>query len=497
MRYLLHKDVVYLSLRDVTLYQKILQLSCKHSIYISAYLLGSALEDLANNDKKLQAFKQLMRSIHIAKIPNYLDKQAILATADIQKQMTIASAQATDTTIVTNLIFDNHTTVSPKQCLDTAHHQEVGAINFVDLQFQYHEIASEIACVLDKTLNSSQFIMGAAVTDFEQQLIHFTGAKHAFACSNGSDALLLALLAIDIQPGDEVIVPCFSFIASASMPALLGAKIVFTEIDAANYNMLTADIVNKISAKTRAIIPVGLYGQPADMDAINHIAKQGMEKFNQKIYVIEDAAQSLGATYQGKQSGNLSLLAITSFFPSKPLGAYGDAGAIFTNDDDLAKKIVVLREHGQVARYCHTYIGINGRCDAMQAAILSVKLKNFAQEISIRQKIAAQYTQALSGLNLATPKIDTGVTSSWAQYTIRIATREKFIQYLSAAKIPTAIHYPQPLHLQPCFKKYDYVLGNFPTAEKLAMEVVSLPFSAYLTTEAQGYIIKTIQAYWH
>jgi UDP-2-acetamido-2-deoxy-ribo-hexuluronate aminotransferase len=279
------------------------------------------------------------------------------------------------------------------------------------------------------------------------------------------------------------------------MPELLGAKLVFIDVDPHSYNLDATALAAKVNANTRAIIPVGLYGQPADMEQINHIAAKASSQYGTQIYVIEDGAQSLGGTCKGKQSCNLSSLATTSFFPAKPLGAYGDAGAVFTNNDRIATKIKALRVHGGLERYKHQYIGLNARCDSVQAAILSVKLAHFPQEILLREEKAQQYNAGLNHLDLVLPQIAQGFTSSWAQYSIQVENRADFIAYLTAAKIPCAIHYPLAVHLQPCFAKYGFTQGDFPVAEDLSQKVVSLPFSPYLLAKHQEYIISTIKKY--
>ncbi len=353
-------------------------------------------------------------------------------------------------------------------------------IQFCNLKSQYENYKDEIDAAIQSVLDSSNFIMGQQVLEFEQALSDFTGA-YAISCANGTDALMIALIASGVGPGDEVITTPFTFIATAEMIAHIGAKPVFVDIRENDFNIDVTKIEAAITPKTKAIIPVSLYGQPSDMDTINEIAK----KYGLKV--IEDAAQSFGATYKGKRSCNLSELATTSFFPAKPLGCCGDGGAIFTSNPDLVDKIKSIRNHGQVKRYYHKYLGVNSRLDTIQAAILNVKLKYYEKEIEIRKKIADRYTSLLKNI-CVTPKIQNERTSVWAQYTIRVKNRDQVQEILKIKGIPTAVHYPRPLHLQEAFAFCDGKEGDFPVAEKMAGEVMSIPMSAYLTTEEQSYI---------
>jgi UDP-2-acetamido-2-deoxy-ribo-hexuluronate aminotransferase len=360
-------------------------------------------------------------------------------------------------------------------------------INFIDLQAQYEEYSQEIDKEIKEVCSSAQFVGGPKLQSFENNLAAYTGAPHAIGCSSGTDALLLALMALDIKAGDEVITTPFTFIATAEVIAFLGAKSVFVDIDEQTYNIDPSKIEAVITENTKAIIPVSLYGQCSDMEAINAIG----EKHN--IVVIEDAAQSFGAEYKGKKSCNLSSIGCTSFFPSKPLGAYGDGGAIFTNDDALAEKIRMLLNHGQNERYKHKYIGINGRLDAMQAAILNVKLKHFDKEVTARHKIGQRYSDMLFTCNVVTPYIKADRTSVYAQYSIRVKAREKVAAALGERGIPTAVHYPMPLHLQEAFADLGYGAGDFPIAEKVSEEIISLPMSPYLSEEQQDFIVNAIK----
>lgn len=361
-------------------------------------------------------------------------------------------------------------------------------IPFIDLKTQYETYKEEIDKEILGVLSSAQFVMGPQVTKLEENLAKFTGSKYAYACSSGTDALLLALMAIDIQPGDEIITTPFTFIATAETIALLKATPVFVDIDETTYNIDPKLIEAKITSRTKAIMPVCLYGQAADMDAINAIA----EKHN--LVVIEDGCQSFGAEYKGKKSCNLSTIGCTSFFPSKPLGCYGDGGAIFCNDEALGEKIKSLLNHGQGKRYEHKYIGINGRLDAIQAAILNVKMNHFETEIAKRIEIGSRYNALLSTADVITPKVMDDRTSVFAQYSIRVKNREVMAKKLGEAGVPTAVHYPIPLHLQEALAYLGYKKGDFPISEKVGNEIMSLPMSPFLTTEQQDFVVNTIKA---
>jgi len=358
-------------------------------------------------------------------------------------------------------------------------------MDFIDLKAQYKEYKKEIDSAVIDVMESAAFIGGPKVKELESALAKFTKSKYALTLSSGTDALLLSLMALDIGEGDEVITTPFTFIATAEVISLLKAKPVFVDIDEKTYNIDPYKIEEKITKNTKAIIPVSLYGQPADMDEINKIAK----KYN--IAVIEDGCQSFGAEYRGKKSCNLSDIGCTSFFPSKPLGCYGDGGAIFVNDERLAKKIEMLKNHGQSQRYEHSVLGINGRLDAIQAAVLLVKLKYFPYEIERRIELGQRYTKFLSDF-VITPFVKDDRTTVYAQYSIRVDRRKEIVNKLKTAGIPTAIHYPKPLHLQKAFEYLGYKNGDFPVAEKVSNEILSLPMSPFLTTRNQDYIINTL-----
>lgn len=356
-------------------------------------------------------------------------------------------------------------------------------IDFANLQYQHELYKDEIENAILKVARNCNFIMGNEVQELEKSLEEFTGAKYAVSCSNGTDALLLAMMALDIKPGDEVITTPFTFIATAEMIAFLSAIPVFVDIDEKTYNINPDLIEEKITSKTKAIIPVSLYGQPADMDKVNQIAK----KYNLKVII--DGAQSFGSTYDGITDSALADISTTSFFPAKPLGCYGDGGAVFTNDEEIANKMKSLRLHGQSKRYHHKYIGMGGRLDTIQAAVLNVKLKYYPKDLAKRAEVASKYTKALeSKSGLVLPFVDKKATSAWAQYSIRIKNRDEVQNRLKDAGIPTAVHYPMPLHLQECFKYLGYKKGDFPISEIVSEEIMSLPMNPYVTDEEINYI---------
>ncbi|WP_298245921.1 DegT/DnrJ/EryC1/StrS aminotransferase family protein [uncultured Christiangramia sp.] len=358
---------------------------------------------------------------------------------------------------------------------------KTGTIDFANLKLAYTDHKDEINASIANVLDNANYIMGEPVQVLEEKLQKFTGAKYAISCASGTDALLLALMAIDIQPEDEVITTPFTFIATAETIAFLKAKPVFVDIEETSYNIDPAKIEEKITSRTKAIMPVSIFGQTADMDAINAIA----EKHN--LIVIEDAAQSFGATYKGKRSCNLSTFACTSFFPAKPLGCFGDGGAVFTSDKKFAEKMKSLRLHGQTERYHHKYIGMGGRMDTIQAAVLNVKMNYYQVDIENRQRVAETYSELLNEV-VVTPTIKPENTSVWAQYSIRVQHRETIAAKLKDVGVPTAIHYPKPLHLQECFEYLDYGAGDFPIAEKISDEILSLPMNPYLKKEEIEYI---------
>ncbi len=363
-------------------------------------------------------------------------------------------------------------------------------IPFIDLRTQYQALKPKIQERIDRVLEHGQYIMGPEVKELEDKLASYVGVKHCITASSGTDTLLIAMMALSIGPGDEVITTPFTFIATGEMIALLGAKPVFVDIDPRTYNIDPGKIESAITKQTKAIMPVSLYGQCADMDAINAIANM------HDLPVIEDAAQSFGATYKNRKSCALSTIGSTSFFPSKPLGAYGDGGALFTDDDALAKTMREIRVHGQDRRYHHPRIGINGRLDTLQAAIVLAKLERFDWEVAQRHKVGADYTAMLDDQcpTVTTPYIEPNSTSVYAQYTIQVDDRDVIAKRLIDSCIPTAIHYPVPLHLQPVFRSFGYVNGDFPVAEQISSRVLSLPMGPDLTPSDQSMIVGCLRA---
>lgn len=358
-------------------------------------------------------------------------------------------------------------------------------MEFTDLKTQYRVLKAEIDARIHRVLEHGQFILGPEVRELEEKLEAYTGAAHCITVASGTEALLIALMALDVKPGDEVITTPFTFVATAEMIVLLGAKPVFVDVEPDTANIDAVKIEAAITARTRAIMPVALYGQPADMDEINAVAAR------HSVPVIEDAAQSFGASYKGKRSCNLSTIGCTSFFPSKPLGAYGDGGALFTNDAAMAKVMREIRVHGQSGRYQHTRIGVGGRMDSLQCAVVLGKLGRFDWEIERRIHLGRRYDTLLARFHPIAVKADR--TSVYAQYTIRSADRSRLQEALKAKGIPSAVHYPLSLHQQPGYAS-EYRGISFPVAERLAREVISLPMSADLRESDQDLIAATLEA---
>jgi pleiotropic regulatory protein len=347
-------------------------------------------------------------------------------------------------------------------------------MQFIDLAAQQARIKEQIDAGIQKVLAHGQYILGPEVAELEEKLAAFCGAKHCISVANGTDALQIALMALGIGAGDEVITPGFTYIATAETVALLGAKPVYVDVDEQTYNLDPTLLEAAITERTKAIIPVSLYGQCADFDAINAVAAK------HNLPVIEDAAQSFGASYKGRQSCNLTTIACTSFFPSKPLGCYGDGGAVFTNDENLAAAIRQIARHGQDRRYHHIRVGVNSRLDTLQAAILLPKLAILDEEIRLRGEVAQMYGQELAKAGIAAPFVEAHNVSAYAQYTVRVPNRAAVQDALKDAGVPTAVHYPIPLNKQPAVAS-DAAL---PVGDLLAAEVMSLPMHPYLD-EAQ------------
>lgn len=357
-------------------------------------------------------------------------------------------------------------------------------MQFIDLAAQQERIRDKLEANIQKVLSHGKYILGPEVNELEEKLAEYTGAKYCITCANGTDALQIALMSLGIGPGDEVITPGFTYIATAETVALLGAKPIYVDIDPKTYNLDPSLLEAAITPHTKAIIPVSLYGQCADFDAINKIA----DKHN--LPVIEDAAQSFGATYKGKKSCNLSTMACTSFFPSKPLGCYGDGGAIFTNNEQLATIIRQIARHGQDRRYHHIRIGINSRLDTLQAAILLPKLEILDDEMQARRQIAATYTKLLNEAGISTtPMIESHNESAWAQYTVQIDNRDELQAKLKQEGIPTAVHYPIPLNKQPAVASD----AELPVGDAVAQKVMSLPMHPYLDNRSIESIVNSLR----
>lgn len=358
-------------------------------------------------------------------------------------------------------------------------------MDFIDLKTQQKRIGDSLRKRIDAVLAHGRYILGPEVEELEHALAAYTGARHCITCGNGTDALQIALMGLGIGPGDEVITPGFAYIATAEAITLTGAKPVYAEIDERSYTVDPKSVESLVTPRTRAIMPVSLFGQCSDMDALDAIAER------HGLAVIEDAAQSFGATYKGRRSCNLSTVACTSFFPSKPLGCYGDGGALFTSDSQLADRLRQIARHGQDRRYHHVRLGMNSRLDTLQAAVLLAKLEILEDEIEQRQRVAARYDSLLAEASIpCSPYVAAGNTSVYAQYTIRSVERQRLQQRLKNAGIPTAIHYPMPLHRQPAVACSRTVL---PISEKVAQQVLSLPMHPYLSHRQQQIIVEALQ----
>jgi len=382
-------------------------------------------------------------------------------------------------------------------------------IPFLDLKAQYKILESDIQAAINGVLEHGKFILGPEVAELEKQLAEFANVQYAITCSSGTDALLMPLMALNISPGDIVFTTPFTFIATAEVISLLGAVPVFVDIDPETFNIDVTKLKLAVEAvKTRdthiyplphnipaaaipkAVIPVDLFGLPADFDPIMEIAGE------ENLFVLEDAAQGFGGIYRGRKAGGLGHAGATSFFPAKPLGCYGDGGAIFTNDEVLVEKLLSIRVHGQgTDKYNNVRTGLNARLDTLQAAILLQKLKIFPQELAARQEVSQNYTKALAGLQpeITTPGVPSGYRSSWAQYSLLANNRERIMDELNKEGIPTAIYYPVPLHLQAAFSNLQYESGNFPIAESVSKRIFSLPMHPYLEHDLVGRIAAIIR----
>jgi UDP-2-acetamido-2-deoxy-ribo-hexuluronate aminotransferase len=369
-------------------------------------------------------------------------------------------------------------------------------LDFIDLKTQQQRISALLNENIQRVLAHGQYIMGPEIQALETRLADYVGVKHAISCSSGTDALLMPLMAYGVGPGDAIFTTPFTFIATAEVIQLLGATPVFVDIDPKTFNLdpeALAETVGRLRQKPgmshlkpKGVIPVDLFGQPADYDRIHTIAQ------GHGLFVLEDAAQSFGATYKGRRAGALAAAAATSFFPAKPLGCYGDGGAVFTDDDNLADVLRSIRVHGQGKdKYENVRIGLNGRLDTLQAAVLLAKLEIFDQEVMARQRIAQQYSQALNAL-VEVPSVAPDCTSVWAQYSVLSEHRELLLKKLQEAQIPAAIYYPVPLHLQGAFAHLGYQAGDFPVSENASRRIFSLPMHPYLGQADQERIVQAL-----
>jgi UDP-2-acetamido-2-deoxy-ribo-hexuluronate aminotransferase len=364
-------------------------------------------------------------------------------------------------------------------------------MQFIDVAQQYQAYRSEIDAAIADALLSGRYVMGPEVAACEERLKAHSGRSHVITCGSGTDALLMALMALEIGPGDEVITVPYTWISSAEVIELVRATTVLVDIEPATFTMDPAALEAAITPRTKAIIPVSLFGQPADMGAINAIAER------HGIAVIEDAAQSYGAQQNGRRSGNLSAIGCTSFFPTKPLSCFGEGGAIFVDDDELAMRLRAIRVHGQRERGLHEFVGLNGRFETLQAAILQVKLDHFDQEVQARAEIGARYGELLSGVPEVTPPpIAAGNTHVYAQYTLRAERRDALRAFLQERDIPTAIYYTVCVHQQPAFARYGFRDDQFPVCLGASAEAISLPMHAFLTAQEQQQVADAICAFY-
>lgn len=370
-------------------------------------------------------------------------------------------------------------------------------IKMVDLFSQYEKIKHEIDQAMQAVLNETAFIQGPQVGKFAKELAEFVGAKAVIPCANGTDALQIAMMALDLQPGDEVIVPVHTYVATAEVIALLQLKPVFVDVDPLSFSIDINQIESKVTSKTKAIVPVHLYGQCCDMESLLQVAAK------HKLHVIEDAAQALGAKFtfsdgSVRRAGTMGVIGTTSFFPSKNLGCFGDGGAIFTNDDKLAEKITMVANHGQKVKYYHEIVGVNSRLDTLQAAVLSVKLKYLNQYEAARNQAANRYDELLKDVSpVIVPSRSKNSTHVFHQYTLRVQRRDELKTFLQKAGIPSMIYYPVPLHLQNAYRQNGVGEGSFPVAEQLSKEVISLPIHTEMEASEQEYICNKIKEFYH
>ena len=488
---------------------------CSSSLHVLEYITRRELKKngadpwlAKQTTRKLLA--ELIEYVSVLSCFGFQQDEALISHTDLEDAQIVRAASLINgpAAIVTNeKRFDTSETnmleLKPEEVQGWLKESTSSPIEFVDLKSQQDQIRPALEKNIHTVLHHGKYIMGPEVAELEDKLADYVGVKHCIGVASGSDALLMALMAIGIGPGDEVITTPFTFIATGEMISLLGAKPVFVDIDPQTCNIDPNKIEAAITPRTRAIIPVSLYGQPADFDAINAIAKKHNAasgddpvsfRGQKPITVIEDAAQSFGATYKGRRSCALSDIACTSFFPSKPLGAYGDGGACFTDDDAIAATLRQIRVHGQDRRYHHPVIGINGRLDTLQAAIVLAKFDIFPEEVALRQQAGQRYTELLHDVPQVTPpRIKPDRTSVFAQYTIQVPNRDQVQAVLKDRGIPTVVHYPVPLYRQPAFADLGLDPASFPVAEAVSQRVMSLPMHAYVASEEQQRVYQVLQ----
>ncbi len=440
---------------------------------------------------------------------DFLDQVQVLSSYGLEMKESFSQKDslATMTLKAVQSLHNNWVVLSEKEDFIASHEKVVAvsklatisqisdnSLPFIDLQTQQERILPQIERNIANVLRHGKYIMGPEISNLEKNLCSFLDVKHSISCASGTDALLMALMAYEIGPGDIIFTSPFTFIATAEVVQLLGATTIFVDIDPSTYNISPEKLREAITqakaegkGRLRGIIPVDLFGLPADYDAIEAIAKE------EDIFVLEDAAQSMGAIYKGRRACSFGHLATTSFFPAKPLGGYGDGGGIFTNDDALAEKLRSIRVHGQGSnKYDNVRIGINGRLDAMQAAVLLPKLEIFPEELEARQRVAQTYNQKLAGL-VEVPHTPEGCQSAWAQYSVLSDYRSECQSALKDAGIPTAVYYPKPLHRQDAFSHLGYKMGDFPVTDAVSEKIFSLPMHPYLTEEQIDRIANVIR----
>lgn len=472
---------------------------------LRAAMDGEARSPAERDRAVAECLTWVCRHLRVLTLPGEECRQLIGRSARLDEaQIALAASALDDEACIATLKPDFETAgyaqaATPADILSGAAKPRKDRMGFIDLRAQQHDILPILEQRVRTVFRHGQFILGPEIRELERKLAEFAGVQHALTCASGTDALLLVLMALEVGPGDAVLTTPFTFIATAEVICLLGATPVFVDIDPATFNLDPQALDQALRAlrardpsvhplprgasssplRPKVVIPVDLFGLPADYDAIQEVADR------HGVFVLEDAAQSFGAVYKGKKTCSLGQAAATSFFPAKPLGCYGDGGAVFTNDETLACTVASLRVHGQGSdKYENIRIGLNARCDTLQAAILLAKLEVLPQELDRRRQVAGQYTRALAHCPyLQTPRVPAGLQSAWAQYSVLSDHRSRILEVLKAAGIPAAVYYPKPLHLQTAFSGLGYLKGDFPVSEEAARRIFSLPMHPYLTDE--------------